>query len=151
MYIHTHAHKFTYLELHILYRYCVFLKNYFRESKREGEGRRRGLENLRQPPCLAWGSIPRAWDHDLSRNQESINWATQSPLYLLILYHEQFPMSVVLKTIFYCLDNKHLFAYILFVILSLLRLFPIYCLCNIFFRFYVFLIRFFVFLVRIDF
>lgn len=52
-------------------------------------------------------------------------------IYILILYHEHFPMSVVLKNIFNgYITNPCLPTLYLFVLLSLLRLFQKFCLCE---------------------
>ena len=59
--------------------FCFVL--FFKERAQEGGGaegernRQTDRHNPKQAPCSSWsltrGSIPRPWDHDLSRNQES--------------------------------------------------------------------------------
>ena len=45
----------------------------------KGGGWEKERENLKQAPHSAWGSIPRPWGHDLSRNQESDAQPTEPP------------------------------------------------------------------------
>ena len=64
----------------------IFLKVYFilrqRERERAGEGQREGEIEIPKhaPHCQHRDvSIPRPWDHDLSRNQESITQLSKPP------------------------------------------------------------------------
>ena len=54
-----------------------------------GRGRRSGREKPKQTPrsvwSLMWGSIPRSWNHDLGRKQESDAQPTEPPRYPLPL------------------------------------------------------------------
>ena len=69
-----------YFKKNTFFTFIVFRE---RECMKEERGRGKERENLKQAPCSVRsptrGLIPRLWEHDLNRNQESNTQLTEPP------------------------------------------------------------------------